>query len=360
MRINRRKFIEYGTASIGLALIDAEFDINLPEESWAIGQPLGRNCSGGLINLRSRPSADSEIIASLYEDTVFKWNREIIGEAPAGLVSKRWVETPEGYVYAPSVQPVAYQPNSVMEKLPDTIAGPGMWAEVTVPYVDLIQDNPPARSPWLMEVDHPRLYYSQVVWIDGNQIDSSGRAFYRINELYGNPGDIFWARAEGFRQITQEETQPISPEEENKRIIVDINHQSLSCYEDQREVYFCRISSGARFNAAGETVDAWSTPPGPHPIFRKLFSIHMSGDASGAGWDTPGIGWTSFFAQGGVAIHSTFWHNNFGVPVSHGCVNARPEDAKWIFRWAQPVVDYVPGDLTVGMPGGTIVEIIQA
>jgi hypothetical protein len=43
--------------------------------------------------------------------------------------------------------------------------------------------------------------------------------------------------------------------------------------------------------------------------------------------------------------------------MSNGCVNARPEDAKWVFRWAQPFVSYDPGDATVGLPGGTIVEV---
>lgn len=360
MKFSRRKFLKYSTALTGIALLPIKMDINIGEESWPVGQALGRNCTGGMINLRSRPSADSEIISTVYEDSVFIWNREVIGDAPPGLISRRWIETNEGYIYSPSVQPIENRPNDVLNSLPDTNAGKGMWAEVTIPYVNLIQENPPARSPWLREIEHPRLYYSQVVWIDGIQNDSSGEVYYRVNELYGNPGDIFWAKAKGFRMITPEELLPINPEIENKRVIVDINHQVLSCYEDQREVFFCRISSGAKFNAMGEIVDAWSTPPGPHPIFRKLYSIHMSGDASGAGWDTPGIGWTSFFAQGGVAIHSTFWHNNFGVPVSHGCVNARPEDAKWIFRWVMPIVEYVPGDLTVGMPGGTIVEVIQA
>lgn len=360
MRIDRRQFLKYSSTCAGLSLLPIKKNIDLAQENWPVGKDLGRNCTGGIINLRSKPTAESEIISSIYEDAVFPWNREIIGEAPAGLISKRWVETSEGYVYAPSVQHVKNIPNSVMEDLPEIAGVKGMWAEVTVPFVDLIQENPPARSPWLREVDHPRLYFSQVVWVDGIRKESEGRSYYRINELYGNPGDIFWAKAEGFRRITEEEVQPISPEVENKKVVVDINHQSLSCYEDQREVYYCRISSGAKFNAAGEIVDAWSTPPGPHPIFRKLFSIHMSGDVSGAGWDTPGIGWTSFFAQGGVAIHSTFWHNNFGVPVSHGCVNAKPEDSKWIFRWVQPIVAYIPGDLTVGMPGGTIVDVIQA
>jgi lipoprotein-anchoring transpeptidase ErfK/SrfK len=70
-----------------------------------------------------------------------------------------------------------------------------------------------------------------------------------------------------------------------------------------------------------------------------------------------GIAWTSLFSGDGVAIHSTFWHNNFGVPVSHGCVNTMPDDAKWIFRWTTPGVAYNPGDITVEMPGGTIVNV---
>jgi hypothetical protein len=45
--------------------------------------------------------------------------------------------------------------------------------------------------------------------------------------------------------------------------------------------------------------------------------------------------------------------------MSHGCVNALPQDAKWIFRWVNPPVDYEPGDLTIAMPGGTIVDVIE-
>lgn len=51
----------------------------------------------------------------------------------------------------------------------------------------------------------------------------------------------------------------------------------------------------------------------------------------------PGVPWTMFFIyETGVAFHGTFWHNNFGVPMSHGCVNMRNEDAKWLFRWVTP------------------------
>jgi hypothetical protein len=52
-----------------------------------------------------------------------------------------------------------------------------------------------------------------------------------------------------------------------------------------------------------------------------------------------------------VAIHSTFWHNNYGDTMSHGCVNVTPEDAKWIFRWSDPAVRFDPGSVDVTVTG---------
>ncbi|MBI4711155.1 MAG: L,D-transpeptidase [Candidatus Omnitrophica bacterium] len=83
----------------------------------------------------------------------------------------------------------------------------------------------------------------------------------------------------------------------------------------------------------------------------------MSGGSASAGWSLPAVGWVSLFVGTGVAVHSTFWHNNYGEPSSRGCVNASPEDAKWVFRWSQPQVPYDPGDVTVEWPGGTIVIV---
>ncbi len=73
----------------------------------------------------------------------------------------------------------------------------------------------------------------------------------------------------------------------------------------------------------------------------------MTGGTTGGGYDLPGIGWTTLFSSNGVAVHSTFWHNSYGIPRSHGCVNARPEDARWVFRWTMPDVPYEDGDVTV-------------
>ena len=133
--------------------------------------------------------------------------------------------------------------------------------------------------------------------------------------------------------MTTDEVAPISPDVKEKRVVVDITSQTLACFESGTEVYFTRISSGALFNSKGERVDKWATPIGKFPIWRKLVSLHMRGGITGGRWDLPSIGWTSLFVGGGVAIHSTFWHNNFGEPTSRGAVNARQEDAKWVIRW---------------------------
>jgi hypothetical protein len=53
-------------------------------------------------------------------------------------------------------------------------------------------------------------------------------------------------------------------------------------------------------------------------------------------YELVGVPWTSFFTMTGYAFHGTYWHDNFGVPMSRGCVNMRPDDAKWLFRWSTP------------------------
>jgi hypothetical protein len=83
----------------------------------------------------------------------------------------------------------------------------------------------------------------------------------------------------------------------------------------------------------------------------------MGSSATAGAYETPGIAWTSFFAIGGVAIHAAFWHNDFGTPRSHGCVNCRAEDAKWIFRWTLPAVSLAQGQVEKPWPGGTMVDV---
>ncbi len=355
-RISRRDFFNIGGVALGGYVFHHLMpDITIVEFPQA--DRLGR-VAVGKVDVKIRPDSESQTVGVLYQDAVIPWLREVVGRN-LYRITQRWVETPDGYIWSPYLQPVQNQPRDPILSLPETSLGTGMWVEVTVPWVDLILENPPARSPWLENTNTPRLYYSQILWADQVKTDSEGNHWLRINERYGYYGDIFWAAAEAFREITAEEITPIHPSSNEKRIYVNVSDQTLSCFEGKAEVFFCRISTGAKFDAYGNEVDKWATPIGAHPIWRKLLSLHMSGGTTGGGYDLPGIGWTTLFVGDGVAIHSTFWHNNFGVPMSHGCVNARPQDAKWIFRWVDPEVSLDPGDITVSMPGGTIVEVIE-
>ena len=49
-----------------------------------------------------------------------------------------------------------------------------------------------------------------------------------------------------------------------------------------------------------------------------------------------GVPWVSYFTESGIAIHGTYWHNDFGLPRSHGCINMPIDAARWIYLWSQP------------------------
>jgi lipoprotein-anchoring transpeptidase ErfK/SrfK len=341
-----------------------EKSIFLPE--FPSAERLGR-IAVGMVELKQRPDLESPTLGVLYEDAVLPWLHEVSGAKPAFIFNnQRWVETPQGFIYGPYVQPVYNQPNLPVGQLPPSSRGPGMWVEVTVPYVEAVLDKTePSSNSWVeakLDQGLPlRFYYGQTFWVDEIKTDSQGRVYYRVNPNYYGGVDLLWAAAEAFRPITTQELAPINPDATDKRVVVDVTHQTLSCYEGQAEVYFCRVSTGAKYDMYGNVVDKWSTPVGTHRITRKYISLQMSGGTTGAGYDLPGIAWTSIFATGGVAIHSTFWHHNYGDPVSHGCVNCLPQDAKWVFRWSSPEVVYDPGmlDVTVSGDGSTSVEVIE-
>jgi lipoprotein-anchoring transpeptidase ErfK/SrfK len=362
--LSRRDFLKLASLGVGtLALRPFTRGLYLPE--FPAAERLGRNCTNGKIPVKARPYVSSATVKEVYEDTIFPWLREVNADSPDyNRIIQRWVETPDGFIYSPYLQPVRNLPNTPLTALP---AGKtGFWAEVTVPYVDFIMDNPPPRSPglkYLMDNKMPtRLYYSQIFWIDQVKVsDVTGNLIYRVNENAGRPdgvtggsyGDIYWAEGAAFRPLTADEVSPITPDVDpaTKKVIVNLTFQTLSCFEGDREVYFCRVSTGVSDN---------STPIGEHTTWRKTYSIHMAGgtvDGEG-GYDTAGVSWTTLFSGEGVAIHGAFWHNQFGEKRSHGCVNCAPEDAKWVFRWTSPSVSLDQSDLTT-TTGGTHVVVEQ-
>ncbi len=328
---------------------------------------LGRVCIIGKVEVKSAPSESSQTVRVLYEDAVIPWLRDVVAqEFNLNFYNQRWLETLDGYVYATNIQPVKNQPNQPIQALPSNSLGGGMWAEVTVPYADVTLVTSPSSPSWVKaRIDQGlpiRVYYGQIYYIDRIKKNNDGSVYYRVNPNYYGGVDMFWVPAEAMHPIAPEEMAAINPDIDNKKIVVDVARQTLSCFEGETEVYYCRVSTGAKFDMYGNPVEKWSTPLGSYLISRKFVSLQMSGGTTGAPYDLPGIGWVSVFATGGVAIHATVWHNDFGTPKSHGCVNTLPEDAKWIFRWSLPQIKYDPGMVDISMTGqpSTTIQVIES
>lgn len=115
-------------------------------------------------------------------------------------------------------------------------------------------------------------------------------------------------------------TPSVSVPKGTRWIDVDLTQQMLYAYEGDTVVASFLISSGT-----------WRTPTvvGQYHIWHKTTSQTMSGP----GYSLPNVQWVMYFYRD-YGIHGAYWHNNFGTPMSRGCVNMRNEDARWLYHWA--------------------------
>lgn len=115
-------------------------------------------------------------------------------------------------------------------------------------------------------------------------------------------------------------SQPAQPAASSGRWIdINLSTQTLTAYEGGTPVFSTLISSGSTF----------PTPVGTYSILYRVRSQRMTGP----GYDLPNVPWVMYFTNRGHAIHGAYWHNNFGHPMSHGCVNMRPSDAEWLYNF---------------------------
>ncbi len=140
----------------------------------------------------------------------------------------------------------------------------------------------------------------------------------------------------------------------NKKIEVDLSKQKLYAYENGQKIFDFLISSGT-----------WNrTPTGEFKIWTKIKSQKMSGGSKELGtyFYLPNVPYIMFFyndqvpKQMGYSTHGTYWHNQFGKPMSHGCINMISAEAKVLYEWADmdtPIVIY--GKMPViNLPWATI------
>lgn len=112
---------------------------------------------------------------------------------------------------------------------------------------------------------------------------------------------------------------------EGKSIVVDISDQQLYAYENGILTNTFAVSTGKY---------PYFTPVGNHSVLAKLPYVHYAGvDLDGTAWDLGLVPWNLRIYPKHY-IHYAYWHNNFGHPMSHGCVNVNLENMKWVYDWA--------------------------
>jgi hypothetical protein len=363
-KITRRDFLKVSTTGImaflGIASPSQRFIFNLLHRSitnWFIvdkNPNLSRQLEipnpeqqGRVVNssvdVYDQPSFNANRINTYFRDFVFPITEISIGTSKDSFNMVWYRIGDEGYTHSGSIQPVFTKINRVVADLPID----GALAEVTVPFTDARWD------PGENELVSYRFYYSSTHWIKEFILDDLGKPWYGVRDDKWDY--IYYVPSEHLRIFPLDEISPISPSvpSEYKQIEVHLPEQVLIAYEYNQPVFMARIASGAVFSNGD-----YSTPPGIYTTFHKRSSRHMArGNLAANGYDLPGVPWNTYITENGIAFHGTYWHNNFGQPRSHGCINLTPQAAKWVFRWTLPTVP--PDQEAIYKDVGTRVEIIK-
>lgn len=282
------------------------------------------------VSIFSKPNDQSLIVGQHFRDELVNIYEEVNSGTPT--YNPIWYRVWGGYMHRARLQKVKTFFNEPLTTIPEETR---QLSELTVPYTQAMRYT--KTYGWQPNL---RLYYGSVHWIDGIDEGPDGQPWYRIfDELVGFPYHVL---AIHLRPIPLEDWTPITPDVplENKRIEVNLTTQILTAYEYDQIVFQTNISSGIPNGRPRPNVISTKTPNGEFSVLEKYPSKHMGNGnlfANIDDYELPGVPWTSFFTESGVAFHGTYWHDNFGTPMSHGCINMRIEEAQWVFRWVRPI-----------------------
>jgi hypothetical protein len=331
--LSRREFLKLSGAGLlslfwlpFLDKVERYTRLNEPAAAQGPAIRLGR-CVDDNVEVYDRPTFSGKLRRAYWRDVVLKIEEVTIGDnVPA--YNRVWYRVNgEGYAHSGKIQPV----DLVINKVERSVPSYGRLARVTVPYTDTIRN--------LKRTDEMayRLYYDTVHWVTNVTVDADKHTRY---ELYDDKfKENYYVRAEHMRMILPVDIAPISPDVplEAKHIEIWLQHQLVIAYENNEPALITRAATGGHF------IDGdYSTPQGSYITNRKRPSRHMASEdlAAPNSYDLPGVPWVSYLTKSGISLHGTYWHNDFGKPRSHGCVNLSPAAALWFYRWTMPAVPY--------------------
>jgi lipoprotein-anchoring transpeptidase ErfK/SrfK len=320
--LSRRDFLKLaGYGMLGLSLPD------LPRPLFT--QTFYSDLQGRVIEkslwMYDEPSLDSNRIEMFWRDLVVPLTGAAISEDEEAH-NRVWYEVDgKGFVYSGAVQPVSTMINQPASEVPPS----GVLGEITVPFTDA-HEEPDATT----KVAH-RLYYETVHWITKTTVGADGEIWYR---LLDDKWDLYYyIPGRYMRIIPADELAPLSPEipETEKLIRVNLSQQLVLAYEGTRLVFAARAATGNKKRSR-----RWETPVGQFITSYKRPTRHMAaGDIASSGFDLPGVPWVLYITKSGISFHGTYWHNDYGRPRSHGCINLTPQASKWLYRWTLPTVE---------------------
>ena len=320
---SRREFIKLAGLSLG------SFAFNLNGGNSLIDQrrrlmrveKLAKDGEITSVSIHRQPSEDSQILYQRYKDELINVYGEIESEDGPDY-NPFWYRVWGGFVHRAHLQEVKNIVNPVVSSINEG----RQLGEITVPYTMAFRYS--SITGWERIY---RLYYETTHWIMDIITGPDGQPWYEIEDELDRL--TYAVPAETVRILEDSEFDPISPDVPpgEKRIEISISQQELTAFEGDQIVMKTNIASGA-------LTPVKQTPAGEFRIQSTYPSKHMGGTKRDDiyAYVLPGVPWSCFFDKG-IATHGTFWHNNFGIPQSSGCINMRNHEAKWLFRWVNPV-----------------------
>lgn len=325
--ISRRSFLELS----GFSLAALFLPWSAPDPTEKLPPPRMRaRITIPAINIYQEPDFKSPKAGRLKRNYLVDILDEV--NSPKGpSYNPRWYRLEQGYIHSAYTQRIdGVHLNAPLKSIP---AG-GQLGEISIPYVQSQRKlrNGSWQPLWW-------LYYQSVHWITQLEEGPDGQAWYGLTDELLHVQ--YYLPASHVRPIQPEELTPLSPQvpEKEKRLEVSIAEQSLIAYEGSQIIRQAKISSGLHTENLPPDVLPTDTPSGYFHIQVKVPSKHM-GDgrltSDVEAYELLGVPWVCFFHKEGIAFHGTYWHDNFGRKMSHGCVNLKNEDAKWLYRWSLP------------------------
>jgi LysM repeat protein len=185
------------------------------------------------------------------------------------------------------------------------------------------------ETPSITHIVAPGEYLSQIA----RRYNVTWTTIAEANQIT-NPNHIYAGMAiiipNGTPEVLQSyATAPTLPQDllepgahwgEGREIVVDLSTQMTYVYDDGELVFKALVSTGLPYTP---------TVQGEYAIWYRLPAQTMSGP----GYYLPNVQWVQYFYSG-YGFHGTYWHDNFGNPMSHGCVNMTNDDAEWLYNFA--------------------------